>query len=90
MTDFVEVKTQDLADYAELKRLAEAANKPGCSWSTDYRLATSPSAVLALIAENEALRKALKPLLEHWSDLEPGESVYVDAARAALSKGEQP
>ncbi|SEC25794.1 hypothetical protein SAMN05216178_4004 [Pseudomonas saponiphila] len=41
-------------------------------------------------AENKALRQALKPLLEHWSDLEPGESIYVDAARAALSKGEQP
>ncbi|SFQ82586.1 hypothetical protein SAMN03159489_05987 [Pseudomonas sp. NFPP07] len=45
-----------MTDYTELKRLAEAANHPGCSWSADYRLATSPAAVLALIAENEQLK----------------------------------
>ena len=42
-----------------------------------------------LKAENEALRKALQPLLAHWDDLKAGESLNVDAARAALGHGEQ-
>lgn len=46
--------------------------------------------VLALIAENEALRNALRPLLANWDDLRPGESLNVDAARAAMGGGEQP
>ncbi len=40
-----------------------------------------------LKAEVEALRDALRPLLAHWDDLRPGESINVDAARAALGKG---
>lgn len=39
-----------------------------------------------LKAENEALRKALRPLLAHWDDLKSGESINVDAARSAMSK----
>ena len=39
-----------------------------------------------LKADNEVLRKALRPLLDHWDDLKPGESINVDAARAAMSK----
>ena len=46
--------------------------------------------VARLSAENEALRKALRPLLAHWDDLKAGESLNVDAARAAMGKGEQP
>ncbi|WP_338568765.1 hypothetical protein V6L78_19845 [Pseudomonas canadensis] len=42
-----------------------------------------------LKAENEALRNALRPLLANWDDLKPGESINVDAARAALGQGEQ-
>ena len=42
-----------------------------------------------LKAENEALRNALRPLLAHWDDVRPGESLNVDAARAAMGKGEQ-
>lgn len=41
------------------------------------------------LAEIEALRNALRPLLANWDDLRPGESLNVDAARAALGKGEQ-
>ena len=43
-----------------------------------------------LKAENEALRNAFRPLLAHWDDLKAGESINVDAARAAMGKGEQP
>lgn len=39
--------------------------------------------------EVEALRNALRPLLAHWDDLKAGESLNVDAARAAMGKGEQ-
>ena len=42
-----------------------------------------------LKAENEALRNALRPLLAHWDDLKAGESINVDAARAAMGQGEQ-
>ncbi|MDN6861919.1 MULTISPECIES: hypothetical protein [Pseudomonas] len=42
-----------------------------------------------LKSENEALRNALRPLLAHWDDVRPGESLNVDAARAAMGKGEQ-
>lgn len=42
-----------------------------------------------LKVENEALRKAFRPLLAHWDDLKAGESLNVDAARAAMGKGEQ-
>ncbi|MEX5547863.1 hypothetical protein Q1J68_19785 [Pseudomonas pergaminensis] len=41
-----------------------------------------------LKAENEALRNAFRPLLAHWDDLKAGESINVDAARAAMGKGE--
>lgn len=41
------------------------------------------------LAEIEALRNALRPLLANWDDLRPGESLNVDAARAALGEGEQ-
>ncbi|TLG88741.1 hypothetical protein FEM54_25120 [Pseudomonas edaphica] len=41
------------------------------------------------LAEIEALRNALRPLLANWDDLRPGESLNVDAARAAMGKGEQ-
>lgn len=39
-----------------------------------------------LKTENEVLRNALAPLLSHWDDLKAGESINVDAARAAMSK----
>ena len=42
-----------------------------------------------LKAENEALRNAFRPLLAHWDDLKAGESINVDAARAAMGQGEQ-
>ncbi|PUB36584.1 hypothetical protein C8K66_10263 [Pseudomonas sp. GV105] len=42
-----------------------------------------------LKGEVEGLRNALRPLLAHWDDLRPGESINVDAARAALGQGEQ-
>jgi len=42
-----------------------------------------------LKAECEALRNALRPLLAHWDDVRPGESLNVDAARAAMGKGEK-
>ncbi|WP_457967656.1 hypothetical protein M1D68_16000 [Pseudomonas sp. R4-84] len=42
-----------------------------------------------LKAEVEALRNALRPLLAHWDDVRPGESLNVDAARAAMGQGEQ-
>lgn len=46
-----------MTDYSELKRLAEAAI--GSDWSGgkayDFMVAANPAAVLALIAENEAL-----------------------------------
>lgn len=42
-----------------------------------------------LKAEVGALRNALRPLLAHWDDLRPGESINVDSARAALGQGEQ-
>ncbi|WP_106804558.1 hypothetical protein [Pseudomonas sp. S5D5] len=42
-----------------------------------------------LKAENEALRNGLRPLLAHWDDLKAGESLNVDAARAAMGNGEQ-
>lgn len=42
-----------------------------------------------LKAEVDGLRNALRPLLAHWDDLRPGESLNVDAARAALGQGEQ-
>ena len=42
-----------------------------------------------LMGEVEGLRNALRPLLAHWDDLRPGESINVDAARAALGQGEQ-
>lgn len=42
-----------------------------------------------LKAEVEGLRNALRPLLAHWDDLRPGESINVDSARAALGQGEQ-
>ncbi|MCJ7959130.1 MAG: hypothetical protein MUW57_21965 [Pseudomonas sp.] len=42
-----------------------------------------------LKAENEALRNAFRPLLAHWDDLKAGESLNVDAARAAMGKGGQ-
>ncbi|CAN2966191.1 hypothetical protein [Pseudomonas fluorescens] len=42
-----------------------------------------------LKAESEALRNALRPLLANWDDLKPGESINVDAARAAMGQGEQ-
>ena len=45
--------------------------------------------VARLKAENEALRNAFRPLLAHWDDLKAGESVNVDAARAAMGKGDQ-
>ncbi|WP_448120064.1 hypothetical protein [Pseudomonas veronii] len=40
-----------------------------------------------LKGEVEGLRNALRPLLAHWDDLRPGESINVDAARAALGQG---
>jgi hypothetical protein len=39
-----------------------------------------------LKAESEALRNALRPLLANWDDLKPGESINVDAARAAMAR----
>ncbi len=51
--------------------------------------AASPTAILAMLAEIERLRNALGPLLAHWDDLKPGESINVDAARAAMSKARQ-
>ncbi|RTY74381.1 hypothetical protein [Pseudomonas veronii] len=41
-----------------------------------------------LMGEVEGLRNALRPLLAHWDDLRPGESINVDAARAALGQGD--
>lgn len=40
--------------------------------------------------ENEALRTALRPLLTHWDDVKPGESMNVDRARSAMRWGECP
>lgn len=79
-----------LALLAENERLKESheqicANYNRISYASEER----GKQIEQLKAENEALRKALKPLLAHWDDLEPGESVYVDAARAALGNGEQ-
>ncbi|MFQ6346008.1 hypothetical protein ACQRBV_22735 [Pseudomonas sp. R11F] len=42
-----------------------------------------------LKAENEALRSAFRPLLAHWDDLKAGDSLKVDAARAAMGNGGQ-
>ncbi|NWC20368.1 hypothetical protein HX787_07995 [Pseudomonas tolaasii] len=60
------------------------------------KLMRDPSAVMDLLAErdrlkaeNEALRNAFRPLLANWDDLKAGESINVDAARAAMGKGEQ-
>lgn len=41
-------------------------------------------------AENEALRSALRPLLAHWVDVKPGESVNIDNARAAIGTDDIP
>lgn len=70
-----------MSDWKEIKLLCEHA--VGFS---DVSLA--PDVVLALIAENESLRNTLRPLLSHWDDLKAGESINVDAARAAMGNGE--
>nr|WP_260406759.1 hypothetical protein [Pseudomonas cichorii] len=36
--------------------------------------------------QRDELVAALKPLLAHWDDLKPGESLNVDAARVAIAK----
>ena len=51
--------------------------------------ATTCSVRNRLIKEGEALRNAFRPLLAHWDDLKAGESLNVDAARAAMGQGEQ-
>ncbi|WP_338523346.1 hypothetical protein NUH87_26700 [Pseudomonas batumici] len=62
-----------MTDYSELKRLAAAANTVAPNWKmhalnqAGFAHAAKPHTVLALIAENEALRKSLKGLI-HISD----------------------
>ncbi|WP_448120504.1 hypothetical protein [Pseudomonas veronii] len=76
-----EVINGDDAQQIEIARLrAEVAGL-----KTGYEAYEQVNAELK--AEVEALRNALRPLLAHWDDLRPGESINVDAARAALGKG---
>ncbi|MGY2171835.1 hypothetical protein [Pseudomonas gingeri] len=57
-----------MTDYTELKRLAEAASRPGFRWMTGFTLATGPDVILALIAENERLeRLALDSVNEEYA-----------------------
>jgi len=52
-------------------------------------VARSTEREILQMAEIEVLRNAFRPLLAHWDDLKAGESLNVDAARAAMGKGEQ-
>ncbi|MGY2199050.1 hypothetical protein [Pseudomonas gingeri] len=57
-----------MTDYTELKRLAEAASRPGFRWMTGFTLATGPDVILALIAESERLeRLALDSVNEEYA-----------------------
>lgn len=42
-----------------------------------------------LMATQAYLAQALRPLLAHWDDVQPGESENIDRARAALAKATQ-
>ena len=60
----------------------------------EYIAAASPDVVLALIAENERLREALKDIIEDYSDrfdlespsTNPGIKIVIKQARAALKE----
>ena len=41
------------------------------------------------MATQAYLAQALRPLLAHWDDVQPGESENIDRARAALAKATQ-
>lgn len=71
-----------MTDYTELKRLAEAASSDplDCIYQADqvlghFSAAASPSAVLALIAENERLFKLLERTVEQYVPLTELEGV---------------
>ena len=56
-----------MSDYSELKRLAKAANGTNLLWTSDaiksrsdFAAAASPSVILAILAELDALRAANK------------------------------
>lgn len=75
------------AEVAGLRTGYEAYEQVNAELKSE--VARSTEREILQLAEIEALRKALKPLLAHWDDLKPGESLNVDAARAALGQGEQ-
>lgn len=107
-----------MTDYTELKRLAEwliELNRVNLmDWAatiedarigkthTEYALASNPAAVLALIAENEALRKHQPSAEVIWCECGDGHAAnsygagFMDAnggvcanCDAAMGKGEQ-
>ncbi|WP_205548648.1 hypothetical protein [Pseudomonas carnis] len=75
------------AEAAGLRTGYEAYERVNAELKAD--VARSTEREVLQLAEIEALRKALKPLLAHWDDLKRGESLNVDAARAAMGQGEQ-
>ena len=75
------------AEVAGLRTGYEAYERVNAELKAE--VARSTEREVLQLAEIEALRKALKPLLAHWDDLKPGESLNVDAARAAMGQGEQ-
>lgn len=56
-----------MSQYDELKRLAEAALRPGLRWMTEFTLATGPDVILALIAENERLQEAHEQICTNYN-----------------------
>ena len=76
------------ANYDQLK--AENDQLFGETERLKAEVARSAEREILQLAEIEVLRKAFRPLLAHWDDLKAGESLNVDAARAAMGKGGQP
>ena len=75
------------AEVAGLKTGYEAYERVNAELKAE--VARSSEREILQLAEIEALRNAFRPLLAHWDDLKAGESLNVDAARAALGQGEQ-
>lgn len=75
------------AEVAGLRTGYEACERVNAELKAEC--ARSTEREILQLAEIEALRNALRPLLANWDDLRPGESLSVDAARAAMGQGEK-
>ncbi|MBJ2182221.1 hypothetical protein JC795_28980 [Pseudomonas veronii] len=76
-----------MSQYDELKRLAEAALRPGLRWMTEFTLATGPDVILALIAENERLERKnanQSESIREYQDLVMGGDVSLGMLKADI------